>query len=161
MVSLPLISANRSVHCFGKCYPKFGTSKFRPGIAFTICTNQYHLPKNNRENLKLISNVHGFWRNGTRFQFRLEHFVWKNRTSFSEDLLPRKFSDETIQKVQSRVPFTCRPVFLESFCEWKTNHVPEVAVNTGMERRKMRASTMVATFSVLRSSLAYLLSWQL
>ena len=93
-------------------------AKFRPGIAFTICTNQFHLPKNNRENLKLISNVHGFWRNGTRFQFPLEHFVWKNRTSFSEDPLPRKFSDETIQKVQSRVPFTCRPVFLESFCKW-------------------------------------------
>ena len=32
---------------------KFRTRKFRPGIAFTICTNKLHLPKNGREGLKL------------------------------------------------------------------------------------------------------------
>ena len=32
---------------------KFRTSKFRPGIAFTISTNKLHLPKNSREGLKL------------------------------------------------------------------------------------------------------------
>ena len=57
IVSLPLISANRSVHGLGKCYSKFRTSRFHPGIAFTIGTNQFHLPENGRENLKLISNV--------------------------------------------------------------------------------------------------------
>ena len=54
MVSLPLIWANRSVHGLGKCYSKFRTSRFHPGIAFTIGTNQFHLPENDRENLKLI-----------------------------------------------------------------------------------------------------------
>ena len=34
------------------------------GIVFTICTNQFHLPKNGREGLKLVSNM--AWRNGTR-----------------------------------------------------------------------------------------------
>ena len=57
MVSLPLISANRSAHGLDKCYSKFRTSRFHPGIAFTIGTNQFHLPENGRENLKLISNV--------------------------------------------------------------------------------------------------------
>ena len=28
----------------GKWFAKFRTGKFRPGIAFTICTNQFHLP---------------------------------------------------------------------------------------------------------------------
>ena len=32
---------------------KFKTSKFRPGIAFTISTNKLHLPKNGHEGLKL------------------------------------------------------------------------------------------------------------
>ena len=27
----------------GKWYAKFRTDKFRPGVAFTICTNQFHL----------------------------------------------------------------------------------------------------------------------
>ena len=33
--------------------------KFRPGIgiAFTICTNQFHLPENGREGLKLVLNM--------------------------------------------------------------------------------------------------------
>ena len=46
---------NRSVHGSGKWYAKFRTDKFRPGIAFTICTNQFHLPKNGHEALKLVS----------------------------------------------------------------------------------------------------------
>ena len=47
------------LHCkqvsswFGLMVTKF-TTKFRPGIAFTICTIQFHLPKNEREALKLV-----------------------------------------------------------------------------------------------------------
>ena len=36
---LPSTWANRSVHGVGKWFAKFRTGKFRPGIAFTICTN--------------------------------------------------------------------------------------------------------------------------
>ena len=45
---LPFALANRSVHGFGKLYAEFRTGKFCPGIAFTICKNQFHLPKNDR-----------------------------------------------------------------------------------------------------------------
>ena len=43
---LPLARANRSVDGLDKWFAKFGTGKFRPGIAFTICTNQFHLREN-------------------------------------------------------------------------------------------------------------------
>ena len=46
---LPFTLANWSVHGFGKLYAEFRTGKFCPGIAFTICTNQFHLPKNDRD----------------------------------------------------------------------------------------------------------------
>ena len=49
--------ANQSVLGLGKWYAKFRSGKFRPGIAFTICTNQFHFPKNGREGLKLVSNL--------------------------------------------------------------------------------------------------------
>ena len=38
-------------------WSKFSTGKFRPGIALTICPNQFHLPKNGRERLKLLSRM--------------------------------------------------------------------------------------------------------
>ena len=47
--------------------------KLRPGIAF--CTNQFHLPKNGRESLKLVS-----WN---------EIFVWSIPTTFSDFPLGR------------------------------------------------------------------------
>ena len=34
-----------SIHGLGKWYAKFRTGKFRPGIAVTICTNRFNLPK--------------------------------------------------------------------------------------------------------------------
>ena len=54
---LPFTWANRSVHGLGKWYAKFRAGKFRPGIVFTICTNQFHLPENGREGLKLVSKM--------------------------------------------------------------------------------------------------------
>ena len=50
----------RSVHGLGKWYVKFRTGKFRPGIAFTVCTNcmnQFHLPENDCGGLKLASKM--------------------------------------------------------------------------------------------------------
>ena len=54
---LPFTGANRLVHGLGKGDAKFRTGKCRPGIAYTICTNQLHSPKNDREDLKLVSTM--------------------------------------------------------------------------------------------------------
>ena len=48
---------NRSVYGLGKWYAKFRTGKFSSGIAFTICTDQFHLTENGREGLKLVSKM--------------------------------------------------------------------------------------------------------
>ena len=54
---LPFTWANRSVYGLGKWYAKFRTGKFSSGIAFTICTDQFHLTENGREGLKLVSKM--------------------------------------------------------------------------------------------------------
>ena len=42
----------------GEWFEKFRPSKFHSGIGFTICfTNQFHLPKNSCEGLKLVSKI--------------------------------------------------------------------------------------------------------
>ena len=86
-----------------KWFAKFRTDKFRPGIAFKICTNQFNLPKN--EGLKLVSKVAlKKWNTN----FRLEYSIRKNRTTFSDvPLFPRIFRWEADPK--SRVPFTSVP----------------------------------------------------
>ena len=65
---------------------KFRTGKFRPGIAFTMCTNYVHLPKNGREGLKLISEMALKNWNTNSLPIQTFHFL-------------RKFSNETTQKV--------------------------------------------------------------
>ena len=107
--SLPFKWVNRSVHDLGKWYAKFGTGKFCPGMAFTISTNQSHLPKNDREGLKLVSKMALKNWNTT---FRLAYSVRKNRTTFSNFL---KFS---LDQPKSRVPFTFQPDFPETICKW-------------------------------------------
>ena len=106
---LPFTGANRSVHALGK----FRTSKFRPGSAFTICTNQFHLTKNDRKGLKPVSKMAlKPWNTN----FRLEYLIRKNRTTFSDvPLLPEIFR-WNYQK--SRVPFTFQPNVPETFCQW-------------------------------------------
>ena len=81
--------ANRSVHSLGKWKAKFRTGKFHSGIAFAICTNQFHLPENDCEGLKLVSKMAlKKWNTN----FRLEHSERKNRTTFLEvPLLPEIF----------------------------------------------------------------------
>ena len=50
-----------SVQGLGKWSAKFRTGKCRPGIAFTICTNEFHLPKSDREGLNGFEEMqHGF-----------------------------------------------------------------------------------------------------
>ena len=73
----------------GKSFAKFRTGKFRLGIAFTICKNQFHLPENDREGLELASK-RALKKWDTNFP--LEYSIWKNRTTFSDvPLLPEIF----------------------------------------------------------------------
>ena len=88
------------------------TGKYRPGIAFTICTNQFHLSENDREGLKLVSKTAlKKWNTN----FRLKYSVQKNGTTFSDiPLLPEIFY---WNDPKSRVPFTFQENFPESFCK--------------------------------------------
>ena len=110
---LPFTWANWSVHGLGKWYAKFRTGKFRTGIAFTICTNQFHLPKNSREGLKLVSKMAlKKWNTN----FRLEHSVQKKRDYlFRCSVAPGQFP---LEQPKSRVPFTVHPDFPKPFCKW-------------------------------------------
>ena len=59
--------------------------KFCPGISFTICTNQFNVPKNDREGIK-----DGFEEMDHEFPFG--YSVRKNRKIFSDvPLLPEIF----------------------------------------------------------------------
>ena len=95
----------------GKWYAKFRADKFRPGIAFTICKTQFHLPKNDREGLNPVSKMALKKRNTN---FRLEYSVQKNRTTFSgfPSLLPDIFRWNDLK---SCVPSTFQPDFQENF----------------------------------------------
>ena len=110
---LPFTCANLSVHGLGKWYAKFRTGKFGTGIAFTICTNQFPLPKNSREGLKLVSKMAlKKWNTN----FRLEHSVQKKRDYlFRCSVAPGQFP---LEQPKSRVPFTVHPDFPEPFCKW-------------------------------------------
>ena len=48
-------------------------------MAFTICTNQFHFPKNRRKGLKLVSTM-ALKKWNTNFPF--EHSDWTNKTTF-------------------------------------------------------------------------------
>ena len=110
---LPFTGANRLVHGLGKGDAKFRTGKCRPGIAYTICTNQLHSPKNDREDLKLVSTM-AF--NKWNTNFCLEYSVRKKQDYLSDvPFFPEIFhwNDQ-----KSHVPFTFQPDFLRSFCKW-------------------------------------------
>ena len=78
---LPFTCTNHLVHGVGKWFAKLRTDKFRPRIAFTICTNQLHSLKNGREGLKLVSKkALREWNTN----FRLESSIQKNKTTFSD-----------------------------------------------------------------------------
>ena len=105
---------NQSVEGLGKWYAKFRTGKFRAGITFTICTNPFHLPRNDREGLKLVLKMAlKKWNTN----FCLEYSIPKNRHTFSDaSFFPEIFrwNDPT-----SRVPFTFQPGFTETFWHGK------------------------------------------
>ena len=90
------------VHGLGKWKEKFRTGKFRPGIAFTIRTNQFHLPKKECKGLKLVSNM-ALEKWNLYTNVFLDHSVRKKkkRTIFSDaPLLQWRFSAGMTQKVE-------------------------------------------------------------
>ena len=98
------------VHGLGKRCVKFRTGKFRPGIAFTICVIQWHLPKNEREGLKPVSKMAlKKWNSN----FQLEYSVRKK-----QDYLFRPFVVSVnflLNDPKRRIPFTFQPDFPETF----------------------------------------------
>ena len=87
--------------------------KFRPGIAFTICRNMFHLPENGREGLKLVSKMAlKKWNTN----FRLEYSIRKNRTTFS--YVPLLLEIFRWEDPKIRVLFTFQPEIPEKFCKW-------------------------------------------
>ena len=85
MVVFHLHGQDRSVHGLGKWYAKFRTGKFRPGIAFSICTNQFHLPESDHEVPKLVSKM-ALKKWSLELSFCLEYSVRKNRTTYSSQI---------------------------------------------------------------------------
>ena len=102
---LPFTLANRSVHGLGKL-------GFVPELRLPLfCTNQFQLPKNGREGLKLVSKMAvKKWNTNFRLSVR------KNRTTFSDvPLLPDIFRWDN---PKSRVPFTFQTDVSETFCKF-------------------------------------------
>ena len=59
--------------------------KFRPGIELIICTNQFHLPKNSREGLKLVSKM-ALKKWNTNFRLEKQDYLF--RCSFAPGKFP-------------------------------------------------------------------------
>ena len=60
---------------------KIGTGERRPRIGLTICTNQFHLPKNGCKSLKLVSNM-------ALEKWNKNFHSPANRTTFSDISIP-------------------------------------------------------------------------
>ena len=102
---LPFAWQNRSVHGLSKWF----VQELRLPL---FCTNQFQLPKNGREGLKLVSKM-ALKKWNTNFRL----FVRKNRSSFSDvPFLPEIFRWDN---PKSRVPFTFQPDFPEKFVDGK------------------------------------------
>ena len=107
--------SNRLVHGLGKWHAKIWTGEFCPGIAFTICTNQFHLPKNDREGLKRPKTglKDGFEEMEHEFPFgifRPEKHDHLFRCSVTPGNLP-------MERPKCHVPFSFQTDFPETFCK--------------------------------------------
>ena len=108
---LPFTCTNHLVHGVGKWFTKLRTGKFRPRIACTICTNQFHL--DSREDLKLVSKMAlKEWNTN----FRLEYSIQKNKSTFQ--MFPLLLDIFHWENPKSLVPFIFQPDFPENFCKW-------------------------------------------
>ena len=96
-------------------YATFRTGKFRPEIAFTVCTDKFHFPKNDREGPKLVLKM--LLGNGTRISVKN---ILSGKTGIQASEMfrfSRTFSART-QDPERRVPLTFQPDFSENFCKW-------------------------------------------
>ena len=90
-----------------------GTGKFRPGIAFTIATNKFHLPKK-RPRRPEPGIKDGFEEMELEFpigRFRPEKQDYLFRCSVAPGNFP-------MEQLKSRVLFTFQPDFPENFGKW-------------------------------------------
>ena len=100
--------ARNVIGIFEKRAPGLVT-EFRPGIAFTICTNHFHLLKNDREGLKPVSKM-GF------------EEMKKKQTNKHKDYLFRCSVDPgnfLLERPKKSRPFTFRLDFPETFVNGK------------------------------------------
>ena len=101
---------NRLVHGLDKWLERFRTGKFLRGIAFIICTNQFHLKIYGRQGLRLeLKMVLKKWNTN----FRLEHSVRKNRTAFPD--VPSLPESSRWNDPKSRAPCSFQLDFPENF----------------------------------------------
>ena len=128
---LPFTWANRWVDGLGKWYVKFMTGKIRPRIAFTICTNQFHTPRNDSEGLKLVPKMadgtkDGWWyqRNETRISF-WKILSGKKDYLFRSSIASGNFTPGTTQKV---------------LCLSRFNRVFRKLLVNGKQARKLNSS---------------------
>ena len=113
-------SCDCSIYMVKPVGPRFGQIMVRKnldwwilsGIAFIICANQLHLPKNDREGLKLFLKMA---LNKCNTNFRLEYSVRKNRTTFSDVPLLQEIFRWNDPKCH--VPFSFLTDFPETFCK--------------------------------------------
>ena len=85
--------------------------KFHRGVAFAICTNPFHLPKNSCYGLKLVAKMALMKRNSN---FRLGNSVQKTGLPFQLFRCFGRFSAGTTQKVVSG-SYTFQMDFPETF----------------------------------------------
>ena len=110
-------------HC-----PEDGHS-FRPGIAFTISTNQLHLQENDREGLKLFGIYWPSGKTGLLFQmFRCswQFSVFKNSCSiyFPTGKQPWSWASASPRKIKNiRICMGKNLPFQKKTRKWKTNNI--------------------------------------
>ena len=98
----------------GELKAKFRTGKFQPGYTFTIWTDQFLLPKNGGNNLKLVSKMGLNKWNST---FCWEHSIRKNRTTF----LTVRCSLEFSTGMTRNFVFINIPTGISGICWYKRN----------------------------------------
>ena len=104
---LPFTLANWSVHGFGKLYSNSGLENFVPESRLPFLQISSIYPKTTAVSKMALKK----WNTN----FRLEHSVGKNRTTFSNvPLLSEIF---LWNDPKSRVPFTFKPDFPETCCK--------------------------------------------
>ena len=104
----------RSVHSVGKLFAKFRTGEFGPGIAFTICTNQFHYFTGKRPRRPETGIKDGFEKMEHKFPFGIFH---SEKQDYLLDV-PLLLGIFCWEEPKSRVSFTFQPEFPENFCKW-------------------------------------------